>query len=101
VAGKVAAMKLENGTLDRSAVLLAQLKTLVDSFPHQQRTDLIETLKIVFSGLDAGEENRHSVHLQPEVSSAFSSRFREAPASRNSSNKPRNENQKQKEGGER
>jgi hypothetical protein len=55
----------------------------------------------VFSGLDAGEENRHSVHLQPEVSSAFSSRFREAPASRDSSNKPRNESQKQKEWGKR
>jgi hypothetical protein len=43
-------MKLENGMSNPGAVLLAQLKALVDSFPHQQRTDVIETLKIVFRG---------------------------------------------------
>ena len=95
------AMKLENGTPNRGAVLLAQLKTMVDSFPHHQRTDLIETLRILFKELDAGNQNRDSAHLQPQVSSVFSSCFGADPASRDSSNKPRNENQKQKEGGER
>lgn len=90
----MAAMKLENGMSNPGAVLLAQLKALVDSFPHQQRTDLIKALKIVFRGLDAGHQHRHSVHLQPEVSSVFSPRFPKTPASFDSSNKRHKENQK-------
>ena len=92
-------MKVENGRPNRGAVLLAELKALVESFPHQQRTDVVQTLKIVFRGLDA--DSRRSVHLQPEANTVLSSPFREAPAGADLSNGRHSENQKQKEGGER
>lgn len=94
-------MKVENGTPNGGAVLLAELKALVETFPHQQRTDVVRTLKIVFKGLDADSTSRRSVHLPPEANTILSSPFHEAPASADLSNERQSENQKQKEGGER
>ena len=36
---------------NRGAVLLAELKALVDSFPHQQRASVIKMMEIAFKGL--------------------------------------------------
>lgn len=94
-------MKVENDTPNRGAVMLAELKALVESFPHQQRTDVVQALKIVSKGLDADSKSRHSVHLQQEANTVLSSPFREAPASADLSNERHSENQKQKEGDER
>ena len=45
---------MSNPNTNRGAVLLAELKALVDSFPQHQRKDLIKiTLK------DEGENNKH------------------------------------------
>ena len=46
-------MKVETGTPNRGKVLLAELKALVDSVPHPHRADVIKTIELVFSGLDA------------------------------------------------
>ena len=94
-------MKVENGTPNRGAVLLAELKALVESFPHQQRRHVVQTLKTVFRGLDADSKSRRSVYLQPEANTVLSSAFREAPASTESGSERHSENQKQKKGGER
>ena len=94
-------MKIENGRPNLGAVLLAELKALVESFPHHQRTDVVRTLKIVFRGLDADSKSRRSVHLQPEANTVLSSAFREDPASADLSNERHSKDQKQKEGGER
>lgn len=94
-------MKVENGTPNRGAVLLAELKALVESFPHQLRTNVVQTLEIVFRGLAADSISRRSVHLQPEANTILSSAFREAPASADLSNEHHSEDQKQKERGKR
>ena len=94
-------MKVKNGTPNRGAVLLAELKALIESFPDQQRTDVIQTLKIVFKGLDADSKSRRSAHLQPEANSALSSPFREAAKSAELSNERHKKNQKHKEGSDR
>jgi len=58
-------VKIENGTPNRGAVLLTELKALVDSFPHHQRGNVIKMLEITFRELNANHESRHSVGLQP------------------------------------
>ena len=94
-------MTIENGMSNRGAVLLAELKALVESLPHQQRTDVVQTLKIVFRGLDADSKIRRSADLQREANTVLSWPFHEAPASADLSNERHSGNQKQKEGGER
>ena len=94
-------MTIENGRSNRGAVLLAELKALLDSLPHQQRTEVIQTLTIVFRGLDADSRTRRSVHPQPKANTVLRPPFHEAPVSDDLNNERHSENQKQKEGGER
>ena len=94
-------MEIENGT-NRGAVLLAELKAVVDSYPPYQRIDLIKTLKTVLRGLDADYPSRRSVNcLQPEVNTVLGSPFPEASASLDLDNQSASEDQKQKEENER
>ena len=44
-----------------------ELKALVDSFPHHQRGNVIKMLEITFRKLNADDQSRHSVDLQPEA----------------------------------
>ena|SRR5215813_5778165 len=60
-------VKVENGTSNRGAVLLAELKALVDSLPHHQRGNVIKMLEITFRELNADDQSRHSVDLQPDA----------------------------------
>jgi hypothetical protein len=73
VEGKGQTVKIENGTSNRGAVLLAELKALVDTFPHHKRADVIKILETAFSRLNADKQSRHSVDLQPgeELSSTL------------------------------
>jgi hypothetical protein len=52
-------VSIEEVTSNRGAVLLAELKALVDSFPQHQRRDLIKICETVFRGLNAGHKSRH------------------------------------------
>ena len=85
---------MANYPSNRGAVLLAELKALVDSFPHHQRTAVIKTLERLLGGLDAEYPDRHSVNLQPEVNTVLGSPFPEAPASLDSDNQRPTEDQK-------
>ena len=62
-------MKIKNGTSNRGAVLLAELKALVDSFPHHQRAGVIKMLEIAFKKLNADFHSRHSVDQKPVLGS--------------------------------
>lgn len=95
------AMKVRNDSSNRGAGLLVELKALLDSFPLQVRTNVIETLKIVFRGLNGEPKTRRSVQPQPEANSVLSKPHREAPANAELSHKRHSEEQEQKEGGER
>ena len=53
----------------RGAVLLAELKALVDSFPHQQRAGVIRMIETTFKELKADFHSRHSVDQQPALGS--------------------------------
>ena len=66
-------MKVENGTSNRGAVLLAELKALVDSLPHHQRGNVIKMLEITFRELNADCQGRHSIGVQPEARTAIDS----------------------------
>lgn len=77
----------------RGRLLLSELKALVNSFSHEQRTDVIETLSIVLTGLDTDSETRRSVPLQPRANAALNSR---APA--DLSKEVHGNKQKRKEG---
>ena len=46
---------------NRGAVLLAELKALVDSFPHHRRAGVIRMIEIAFEKLNADFHSRHSV----------------------------------------
>lgn len=98
---KGGAMSIENGTSNRGAVLLAELKAVVDSFPPHQRTDVVKTLEIVFRGLDADYPSQHSLNLLPEVNTVPGLPSKEASASPDSGNENHSEDRKQKEEGER
>lgn len=63
--GKGQTVKIENGTSNRGAVLLGELKALVDSFPPCQRRDVIKMLEIAFRGLNADRQGRHFVDMPP------------------------------------
>jgi hypothetical protein len=60
---------------NRGAVLLAELKALVDSFPHQQRASVIKMMEIAFKG------------LQPEAGTALNSRVPKTSAAADSNDK--------------
>ena len=64
-------MNVENGTPNRGAVLLAELKALVDSFPPQRRAYVIRTLESVFRGLNAAYHGRPSFDLGPKSKSVL------------------------------
>jgi len=49
------------------AVLLAELKALVDSLPHHRRAGMIKMIEIAFGKLNADFHSRHSVDQQPTV----------------------------------
>jgi len=66
-------VKVENGTSNRGAVLLAELKALVDSFPDHHRGNIIKMLEITFKELNADDQRRHSVDLQPDARTASNS----------------------------
>jgi hypothetical protein len=98
---KKGAMKMGNGPSNRGAVLLAELKVLVDSFPHHHRTAVIKTLETVLRELGAHHPSCHSVNLQPEVNSVLGSPFPEAAASLDLDSQGPTEDPKQKEDCER
>ena len=52
---------------NRGAVLLAELKALVDSFPHHQRAGVSKVIGIALKELNADFPSRHSVDRQPEA----------------------------------
>lgn len=53
----------------RGAVLLRELKNLVDSFPEHRRKEVIRMIGIVFTQLNAGDQSPHSVDARPETES--------------------------------
>jgi len=73
-------VKVENGTSNRGAVLLAELKALVDSLPHHQRGNVIKMLEITFRELNADCQGRHSIGVQPEARTAIDSPSRKTSA---------------------
>ena len=90
-----------NGPSNGSAVLLTELKALVDSFPHRKRTGVIKTIETILTGLDAHYSSLHSVNLRPEANTVLRSLFSEAGASLDLENQRHSEDQEQKEEGER
>ena len=62
-------MKIENGRSKRGAVLLAELKALVDFFPHHRRAGVIKMIEIAFNKVNAGFHSRHSVDGHPALGS--------------------------------
>jgi len=54
---------------NRGAVLLAELKALVDSLPHHRRAGVIKMIEIAFKELNADFHSRHSVDQQPALGS--------------------------------
>ena len=60
---------------NRGAVLLAELKALVDSLPHHRRAGVIKMIEIAFKKLNADFHSRHSVYRQPALGSAFPEEF--------------------------
>jgi hypothetical protein len=98
---KKGAMNVGNGPSNRGAVLLAELKVLVDSFPHHQRAAVIKTLETVLRGLGAHHPSWHPVNLQREGNSVLGSPFPEAAASLDLDSQGPTEDQKQKEDCER
>ena len=46
---------------NRGAVLLAELKALVDSLPHHQRAGVIKMIETAFKKMNADFYSRHSV----------------------------------------
>ena len=54
---------------NRGTVLLAELKALVDSFPHHRRAGVIRMIEIAFEKLNADFHSRHSVDRQPALGS--------------------------------
>ena len=94
---KKGAMKMGNGPSNRGAVLLAELKVLVDSFPHHHRTAVIKTLETVLRGLDAHHPSWNSLNFSPEVNTVPGSPFPEVAASFDLDNQRPTEDQKQKE----
>jgi hypothetical protein len=59
-------MNTENAKSNRGAVLLGELKALVDSFPEDQRKTVIKIIGTVVTKLSAGCETRHSANPWPE-----------------------------------
>jgi hypothetical protein len=93
VEGKGQTVKIENGTSNRGAVLLAELKALVDTFPHHKRADVIKILETAFSRLNADKQSRHSVDLQPGARTVLDSSSSKTLASPDFSDGFRNEDQ--------
>jgi len=54
---------------NRGAVLLVELKALVDSFPPHRRAGVIMIIEITFKKLNADFYSRHSVDRQPVLGS--------------------------------
>jgi hypothetical protein len=54
---------------NRGAVLLAELKALVDSLPHHRRAGVIKMTEIAFKKLNADFNSRHSVDQQTALGS--------------------------------
>jgi len=76
----------------RGAVLLAELKALVDSFPHQQRAGVIRMIETTFKELKADFHSRHSVDRQLEARTAPGSPSpKSSPAVMNFKTKIKNE----------
>jgi len=73
---------------NRGAVLLAELKALVDSFPHHRRAGVIKMIEIAFKKLDADFHSQHSVERQ-----ALGSPSPKSSADPDSSDGLQNENQ--------
>ena len=55
---------MENVKSNRGAVLLGELKALVDSFPEHRRKDVINAFEVVFTRLNADYQSRHSADRQ-------------------------------------
>lgn len=51
---------MENVRSNRGAVLLGEVKALVDSFPQHRRKDVIKAFEVVFTRLNADYQSRHS-----------------------------------------
>jgi hypothetical protein len=66
---------------NRGAVLLAELKALVDSFPHHERAGVIKMIEIAFKELNADLYSWHSVDRQPEARTSGESPSSKTPAS--------------------
>ena len=56
-------MNTDNANTNRGAVLLKELKTLVDSFPEDQRKEVIKVIGTVVTKLSAGRYSRDSADI--------------------------------------
>ena len=74
---------------NRGPVLLAELKALVDSFPHHRRAGVIKMIEIAFKKLNDDFHSRYSVDQKP----ALGSPSRKCSVGRDSSDELHNEDQ--------
>jgi len=74
---------------NRGAVLLAELKALVDSLPCHRRADVIMMIEIAFKKLHADLHSYQSVDRQP----ALGSPFPKSSVGPDSNDEPHNEDQ--------
>ena len=74
---------------NRGAVLLAELKALVDSLPCHRRADVIMMIEIAFKKLHADLHSYQSVDRQP----ALGSPFPRSSVGPDSNDEPHNEDQ--------
>jgi hypothetical protein len=72
-------MNTENTKSDRGAVLLGELKALVDSFSEHQRKEVIKIIGSIVTGLNARCQNRHSADPFRETESNSPTRAPQAP----------------------
>lgn len=86
-------MTIENGTSSRGSALLAELKALLDTFPHRKRVDLIKILESVVRGLNADDQSWHSVDPQPAAKTVLDSSSSKTLASPDFSDGFQNEDQ--------
>ena len=61
--------EFENDSRKRGAVLLAELKSLVDSFSPDQRREVIKIIEVMFRALTAEYYSRDSVRSQRKPAS--------------------------------
>jgi len=74
---------------NRGAVLLAELKALIDSLPYHRRADVIMMIEIAFKKLHADLHSGQSVDREP----ALGSPFPKSSVCPDSSDEPHNEDQ--------